>query len=104
MGEEKYIDKYKRDTTKDIIKIRLQVLDLNINYRKEENQPLYQLDEKQDNTTEHVLQCRRDEYRKQKNIKGNIEEELEEVVQTFRENKRKIVERIKKVQEEKHFL
>lgn len=101
MGEEKYIDKYKRDTTKDIIKISLQILDLNIYYRKEENQSLYQLYEKQDNTTEHVL---RDEYRKQKNIKGNTEEELEEVVQTFRENKRKIVERIKKVSEEKNFL
>ena len=41
MGEEKYIDKYKRDTTKDIIKISLKILNLNINYRKEENQSLY---------------------------------------------------------------
>ena len=38
----------------------------------------------EDDTTEDVLQCERDEDRKQRNIEKNTEEECEEVVQIFR--------------------
>ena len=40
-----------------------------------------------------MLQCGRDRDRKHRNIKNNNEEEWEEVVQVFRESKRKRDER-----------
>ena len=40
-----------------------------------------------------MLRCGGDTDRKQKNIRNNTEEEWEEVVQIYRENKRKIEER-----------
>ena len=59
------------------------------NYSKEEEQLLSALRETEYNTAEQVLQCGRDVDRKEANIKDNTEEEWEEVVQIFRENKRK---------------
>ena len=50
---------------------------------------VWPLCEIEDDATEHVLKCGKDTYRKQRNIKNNTEEEWEEVVQIFRENKRK---------------
>ena len=38
---------------------------------------------------QNVLQCRRDEDRKDRNMKDNTEEEWEEVVQIFRKKKKK---------------
>ena len=73
--------------------------DLEKNYKKEEEQPLCPLCEIEEDTTEHVLRCGRDTDRKQRNIKNNTEEEWEEVVQIYRENKRKREDRRKKVQE-----
>ena len=63
--------------------------DLKKNYVKIEEQPLRSLCEKEDDTTEHALQCGRDEDRKQRNIKDNTDEEWEDVVQIFKENKRR---------------
>ena len=71
--------------------------DLKKNYKKEKEQLLCPLCEKGEDTAEHVLKCGRDTDRKQRNIRNNIEEELEEVVQIFRENKRKREERREKV-------
>lgn len=71
------------------------------NYVKIEEQPLRSLCEKEDDTTEHALQCGRDEDRKQKNIKDNTDEEWEDVVQIFKENKRRREKRREKVQEER---
>ena len=65
------------------------------NYSKEEEQLLSALRETEYNTAEQVLQCGRDVDRKEANIKDNTEEEWEEVVQIFRENKRKREERRK---------
>ena len=59
------------------------------NYVKIQEQPLCPLREKEDDTTEHALQWRRDEDRKQRNIKDNTDEEWEDVVQIFKENKRR---------------
>ena len=47
-----------------------------------------------------MLTCGRDTDRKQRNIRNNAEEEWEEVVQIYRENKRKREERREKDQEE----
>ena len=47
--------------------------------------------------TEHVLKCGRDTDRKERNIRNNTEEEWEEVLQIFRENKRKREETREKV-------
>ena len=96
----KYIEQCKGDIVKDIIKIRLHMWDLKKNYKKEEEQPLCPLCEIEEDTTENVLRCGRDTDRKQRNIKNNTEEEWEEVVQIYRENKRKREERREKVQEE----
>ena len=65
------------------------------NYSKEEEQLLSALRETEYNTAEQVLQCGRGVDRKEANIKDNTEEEWEEVVQIFRENKRKREERRK---------
>ena len=54
---------------------------------KEEEHPLY-ASERDDDTTEHVLQYGKDEDGKQRNIKDNTEEEWEEVGQMFREQDR----------------
>ena len=62
----KYINQCKGETVKNIIKIRLHMWDLKKNYGKVEEQPLCPLCEKEDDTTEHVLQCGRNEDRKQK--------------------------------------
>ena len=67
------------------------------NYKKEEEQPLSPLCEIEEDTIEHVLRCERDTYRKKRNIKNNTEEEWEEIVQIYRENKRKREERREKV-------
>lgn len=58
-------------------------------YWKEEDKinNLSSLCEMEDDTTEHVLQCGRDQNRKQKNTEDNKAEEWKEVVQIFRENK-----------------
>ena len=93
MGKEKYIEQSKGDIVKDIIKIRLHMWDLEKNYKKEEEQTLCPLCKIEEYKTEHVLRCGRDTDRKQRNIKNNTEEEWEEVVQIYRENKRKIEER-----------
>ena len=94
----KYIEQYKGDIDKDIIKIRLHIWDFKKNYEKEEEQlcPLCEIEE---DTIEHVLRCGRDTDRKQRNTKNNTEEQ-DEVVQIYRENKRKREERREKVQEE----
>ena len=94
-----YIEQCKGGIVKDIIKIRLNMWDLKKNYKKEEEQPLCPLCEIEEDTTEHVLKRGRDTDRKQRNIKKkkNAEEEWEEVVQIFRENKRKREERREKV-------
>ena len=63
------------------------------NYKKEEEQSLCPLCEIEEDTTEHVLKCGRDTDRKQRNIKNNAEEEWEEVVEMYSENKRKREER-----------
>ena len=57
----------------DIVKIRLCMCDLKKNYHneKEEKQPLCPSCEIEDDTTEHVLKCRRNTNRKQRNIKNN---------------------------------
>ena len=47
-------------------------------------------------TTEHVLNCGKDEDTKRRNIKDNTGEEWDEVVKIFRENKRKREERKRK--------
>ena len=99
----KITDKCKGDTVKDIIKIRLHMWDLKKNYRKEEEQPLYPLSAKEDDTRDHVLQCGRYEKKQQGNIKDNTEEEWQEIMQIFRGNKRKREERRKKVQDERQF-
>ena len=65
------------------------------NYSKEEEQLLSALRETEYNTAEQVLQGGRGVDRKEANIKDNTEEEWEEVVQIFRENKRKREERRK---------
>ena len=44
---------------------------------------------KQGMSHQNVLQCRRDEDRKDRNMKDNTEEEWEEVVQIFRKKKKK---------------
>ena len=85
------------DIAKDIIKIRLQMWDLKKNYKNEEEEPLCPLCEIEEDTTEHVLRCKRYTDRKPMNIKNNTEEEWEEVVQIYRENKRKREERREKV-------
>ena len=85
--KKKYIDQSKRDTVKDIIKVRLHIWNLKKNNRKEEERPLCSLCQIEDDTTEHVLQCGRDQNRKQKNTEDNKAEEWKEVVQIFRENK-----------------
>ena len=77
---------------KDIIKIRVCMCDLKKNYhnKKEEKQPLCPSCEVEDDTTEHVLKCRRNTNRKQRNIKNNTEKEWEEVVQIiYRKQKKK---------------
>ena len=71
--------------------------DLKKNYKKEEEQALCPLYEIEEDTTEHVLRCERDTDGKQRNFKNNTEEEWEEVVQIYRENKRKREERREKV-------
>ena len=81
-GRKKCIGQCKGDTVNDIIKIRLHVWDLKKNYMKEEEHPLC-ASERDDDTTEHVLQYGRDEDGKQGNTKDNTEEEWEEVVQMF---------------------
>ena len=95
-----YTEQCKGDVVKDIIKIRLYMWDLKKNYKKEEEQPLCPLCKIEEDTTEHVLRCGRDTNRKQRNIKNNTEEEWDEVVQIYRENKRKREERKEKVSEE----
>ena len=57
----------------DIVKTRLCMCDLKKNYHneKEEKQPLCPSCEIEDDTTEHVLKCRRNTNRKQRNIKNN---------------------------------
>ena len=100
----KYIDQCKRETVKSIIKIRLHMWDLKKNYGTVEEQPPCPLCEKEDSKTEHVLQCERDEDRKQRNMKDNNDEEWEEVVQIFKENRRKREKRREKVFEERSSL
>ena len=56
--------------------------------------PLCEIEE---DTTEHMLRCKRYTDRKPRNIKNNTEEEWEEVVQIYGENKRKREERREKV-------
>ena len=92
-----YIEQCKEDTVKDIIKIRLHMWDLKKNYKKEEEQSLCPLCEIEEDTTKHLIKCGRATERKQKNIKNNTEEEYEEVVEVYRENKRKREERREKV-------
>ena len=94
------IEQCKGDIVKDIVKIRLHKWDLKRTYKKDEEPSLCPLCEMEDDATEHVLRCGRDTDRKQRNIKNNIEEKQEEVLDIFRENKRKREERIEKVQEE----
>ena len=53
----KKIEQCKGDIVKDIIKIKLHMQDLKMNYRKEEEQPLRPLCKTEDDTTDHVLQC-----------------------------------------------
>ena len=100
----KYIEQCKTDSVKDIIKIRLHMWDLKGNYQKEEEQPQYPLCKTEDDTTVHVLQCGRDRDRKHRNIKNNNEEEWKEVVQVFRENKRKRDERREEIQQKRSSL
>ena len=45
--------------------------DLQKNYKKEEEQPLFPLCKIKKDTTEHALRCGRDADRKQRNIKNN---------------------------------
>ena len=70
-----YIELCKGDIAKGIIKIRLHMWDLRNNYKKEDEQALCPLCELENDTTEHVLKCRRDTGREQRNIKNNTEEE-----------------------------
>ena len=83
------MEQFKGDLVKDIIRIRPHMGDLKKNYKKEEEQPLCPLCETEDDTTEHVLKCGEDRDRKQRNAKNDTGEKWEEIVQIFRENKRK---------------
>ena len=91
-----YIEQCKGDVAKDIIKIRLYMWNLKKNYKNEEKIILCPLCEIED-TTEHVLNWGINTDKRQKNIKNNTEEEWEEVVQIFRESKRKREKRREKV-------
>ena len=88
MGKKKIQRTVQGDIAKDIIKIRLQMWGL---------KNLCPLCEIEEDTTEHVLRCKRYTDRNPRNIKNNTEEEWEEVVQIYRENKRKREERREKV-------
>ena len=89
----KYIEQSKGVIVKDVIKIRLHMWDLKKNYKKEEEEVLCPLCEADGDTTEHELKYGRDrdnrKQRKERNIKNNTEEKWEQVVQVFRENKKK---------------
>lgn len=72
-------DKWERKVIKDIK--NLHTWDLNMNYIKEEKQPLCPLCKTENDIAKHVLQCRRDEERTKNEVKLNTVEESEKVVQ-----------------------
>ena len=83
----KYLQECDSETIKDVIKIRLHMWQVSYNYKRDNTDTKCPLCKKSEDTTEHVLECQKDE--KFKLSKENSKGEWREITEIYRKNKEK---------------
>ena len=69
--------------------IRLHMWEVRMNYKKDSENVMCPICNKEEDTTEHVLECEREKGKKYSLDKEMTKEEWKEVLKIYRENKRK---------------
>ena len=69
--------------------IRLHMWEVRMNYKKDSENVMWPICNKEEDTAEHVLECEREKGKKYSLDKEIIKEEWKEVLKIYRENKRK---------------
>ena len=84
-----YIEICKGDIAKDVMKIRLHMWVLKMNYKRKDEENMCPLCNKAEDTTAHVLECETEHLNRKYRLHNNTEQEWETITHIFRRNREK---------------